>query len=197
MPLIPILDAITGDKLSWAAFACNVGLHFTQTPLMMQMLRDGDSISLAKYSAYPACLQVAACSMWLIYGLIVFRSTPLIANNTIGVFVGLCYCACFILKRPTVLGKMIVLVSALFGISVALTLYGTLYFGPTSSSSPLSRDAKDAVASAFTIAVTSLFWASPLAALRAAAADLDDKRVPVPLTLIMKCTVTLWLVALS
>ncbi len=193
MPL-HVYDAVTADKLSWAAFACNVGLHFTQAPLMRVMLKDEEAASLERYVSYPALLQVAACSAWLLYGLFVFPSNALVANNSIGVAVGLGYCLCFLVKRPTLRGKCMVALLALLGMAGALILYGTLYFGPTAPSSPLSRDSRDALSSALTITITACFWASPLEALRAAALDLDDKRVPVALTLCMKATVTLWMV---
>ena len=46
-----------------------------------------------------------------------------------------------------------------------------------------------------TTAVTVLLWSSPLVALRDAARELDVKRVPVPLTLVMLSTTLAWLIA--
>jgi len=186
MGVLAVIDSLTGDKLAWAAFACNVGLHFTQAPLMLQMLRDTDSASLSRYVSWPALLQGFACSLWLGYGLATYPSTPLVANNTIGIACSLFYVACFVLKKPSARDKALVTALWLLAVSASVLLYGLLYL-------PQPVAGADGIAAGITIAVTAFFWASPLRALAAAARDLDATRVPLPLTFIMKATVTLWL----
>ena len=187
MPVLPVLDASAGDRLAWAAFAFNVGLHFTQVPLMLQMLRDMDPASLAGYVSWPALLQGFACSLWLGYGLATYPSTPLVANNCIGMALSLFYVCCFVAKRPTRGGKALVAALWLLAVSCSILLYGLLYL----RGAPVAG--ADGVAAGVTIAVTAFFWASPLRALATAAADLDESKVPLPLTFIMKATVTVWL----
>ena len=189
MPVFPVIDAATGNQLSWVAFAANVGLHFTQVPLMLAMLRDNDAQSLSRYVSLPSLLQASACSLWLGYGLYTLSSTPLVANNTIGTALSLFYVICFVIKRPSPLGKAIVAGAWLLAISASLLIYGLLYGGPARAAGA------DAVAAAICIAVTAFFWASPLRALQAAAVDLDDSRVPIFLSLVMMATVVLWLAA--
>jgi hypothetical protein len=186
MPTLPVLDSATGDQLAWAAFAFNVGLHFTQCPLMLQMLRDNDPASLARYVSVPALLQAFACSLWLGYGLATYPSAPLVANNSIGLALSLLYVGCFVLKKPSARDKAAVAALWALFVSAAALLYGLLY-----ARAPVAG--ADGVAAGVTIAVTSLFWASPLRALQAAAKDLDESKVPLPLTFIMLATVTLWL----
>jgi uncharacterized protein with PQ loop repeat len=186
MPALPVIDQSAGDKLAWAAFACNVGLHFTQVPLMLTMLKDNDPASLSRYVSWPALLQAFACSLWLGYGFATYPSTPLVANNTIGISLSLFYVACFVLKKPTVVAKALVAALWILSVSSAILLYGLLYLR-----SPVAG--ADGIAAGITIAVTAFFWASPLKALAAAAKDLDESKVPLPLTFIMKGTVTLWL----
>ena len=155
---------------------------------MRAMLIDKDPASLARYAALPSLLQCSACSMWLAYSVCVLKSDALLANNVIGTAVSLLYALAFVLKRPTLLGKAVVAAAWLLAIAATLLIYGLLYFSP--SQGPGS----DATASGLTVAITCVLWASPLAALYSALTDLDDKRVPLPLTLSMLATVAIWLV---
>lgn len=185
--IAPVNYAI-GDRLQWFAFAINVSMHFTQVPLMRTMLTDTDAASLARYSALPSLFQCAACGMWLAYAVFVFPSNALIANNAVGLALSLFYIACFTIKRPTLLGKAVVSASWCFCLAITLIVYGVLY-----SKSAAEYPTRDAWASGLTTAITAVLWASPLAAMREAAKDLDDSRVPLPLTLIMLSTTTAWL----
>ena len=187
---LPVLDLAAGSTVSWVAFAFNIGLFFSQVPLMRAMWADSDASSLSRYSFLPSLLQGSSCSLWLAYSVCVLRSPALLANNVIGVLVSLLYTAVFVLKRPTMLGKAAVACQWLLAIGFTALLYSLLYAAP-----PPLPPARDTVASALTVAVTCVFWFSPLPALRAAAKDLDETRVPLPLTLFMTATVVLWLVA--
>lgn len=182
-----VIDAPSGERLAWAAFACNLGLHFSQMPLMRTMLADADPNSLAMYSALPSLLQASACSMWLAYAVCVLDSPALLANNIIGVIVSAVYAAVFVFKRPTARGKAVVGGAWCLAIAATLLIYGCLYYAP-----PLSPD-REVVASVLTVGITLFLWVSPLVALRTAARELDDKRVPVPLTALMFATVLVWL----
>ena len=190
MAALPVLDAAAGSALSWAAFAFNIGLFFSQVPLMRVMWADSDASSLARYSYLPSLLQGSSCSLWLAYSVCVLRSPALLANNVIGVTVSLLYTLVFIVKRPTALGKAAVACQWLLAMGATALLYSLLYAAP-----PPLLPARDTVATALTVAVTCVFWFSPLPALRAAAKDMDESRVPLPLTLFMTATVVLWLAA--
>ena len=185
MASIPPVNYAVGDRLQWFAFSINVSMHFTQVPLMRAMLADNDAASLARYSTLPSLLQCAACGMWLAYAVFVFPSNALVANNAVGLALSLYYIACFTYKRSTLVGKAIVASSWLFCLAITLIIYGVLF----SAAYPT----RDSWASALTTAITAILWASPLAAMREAAKDLDDSRVPLPLTLIMLSTTTAWL----
>ena len=182
MPLLPVLDTVAGDKLAWAAFSFNVALHFSQTPLMWKMIHDTDPASLQRYVPWPALLQAFACSLWLGYGLATYPSTPLVANNSIGLATSLCYAAVFVAK-----GKAFVAAGWLLAVALSILMYGQLYL----RAAPVAG--ADGIAAGITIGVTAFFWASPLRALAEAAADLDESKVPLPLTFMMKATVVLWL----
>jgi hypothetical protein len=191
MASIAPLDLNAGNNLSWFAFALNVSLHFTQLPLMRVMLADADAASRSRYSHLPAIFQAAACAQWLGYGVFVLPSLPLVVNNAIGLAVSLVYIACFLRARPTFAerlasGSLWVLV-----VGFALLTYGVLYPTGPSRSSP----ARDMWAVSVTTAVTVLLWSSPLVALREAARELDVRRVPVPLTLVMFSATLAWLIA--
>ena len=187
MASIPALNRDAGDKLQWLAFALNVSLHFTQVPLMRVMLRDADAASRARYSSWPALFQAAACAQWIGYAIFVLPSPALVINNAIGLSVSLAYVLCFVLARPTLGGKALVVVLWLCVAGFAVLVYGALFIG--ASLDP----ARDVWAVSITTAVTVFLWSSPLVALRDAAKELDARRVPVPLTLVMLATTGMWL----
>jgi hypothetical protein len=186
---LTIYDATVGNKLSWFAFALNVTLSFSQLPLMFAMIKETDAVSLARYSISPSLLQAVTCACWVGYGTFSFPSVPLVANNAIGLSLSFIYVLVFVIKRPELRDKMMAALCWIACVGVALIIYGVLY----------SRDAsvyptRDVTAGALTTVITIFFWASPLTALRAAAADLNDKVVPVPLTLSMISTTVAWLI---
>jgi len=183
------LDA--GTKLSWFAFALNVSLHFAQVPLMRVMLADADPASREKYSHWPAVFQAAACAQWLAYGVFVLPSLPLVINNAIGLTVSLFYIACFVSARPTAAARLAGAALWIGVVGFAVLTYGVLYPSGPSRSSPV----RDIWAVSVTTAVTILLWSSPLVALREAARELDVRRVPVPLTLVMFSATLAWLIA--
>ena len=187
MASIPALNRDAGDKLQWLAFALNVSLHFTQVPLMRVMLGDADAASRARYSFWPALFQAAACAQWIGYAIFVLPSPALVINNAIGLSVSLAYVLCFVLARPTLGGKALVVVLWLCVAGFAVLVYGALFIG--ASLDP----ARDVWAVSITTAVTVFLWSSPLVALRDAAKELDARRVPVPLTLVMLATTGMWL----
>jgi hypothetical protein len=158
---------------------------------MLTMIKDNEPSSLERYVALPSLLQASSCSMWLAYALCVLNSPALLTNNIIGVTVSLFYVAVFVAKRPTTQGKVLVAVSWMAAIGFTCIIYGSLFAAPaTAASSP-----SVVIVAVLTVTITCLLWASPLAALRSAALDLDDERVPVPLTTFMFAAVALWLVA--
>jgi hypothetical protein len=110
-----------------------------------------------------------------------------VINNAVGLAVSLAYVCCFLVARPTLREKVVVVAWWLAVVAGAVIVYAAL-FAP----SPRSSSAVWAVS--ITTIVTISLWASPLVALREAARELDVKRVPVPLTLVMFSTTTLWLV---
>jgi hypothetical protein len=187
MASIPPLNHAAGDKLQWLAFALNVSLHFTQVPLMRVMLRDADAASRARYSFWPALFQAAACAQWIGYAVFVLPSPALVVNNAIGLSVSLAYVLCFVKARPTLSGKALVVALWLCVAGFALLVYGALFLA--ASLDP----ARDVWAVSITTAVTVFLWSSPLVALRDAAKELDARRVPVPLTLVMLATTGMWL----
>ena len=187
MAAIPPVNHAAGDKLQWLAFALNVSLHFTQVPLMRVMLRDADAESRARYSFWPALFQAAACAQWICYAVFVLPSVALVVNNTIGLSVSLAYIACFVAARPTLQAKLLVVALWLLVAGFALLVYGALYLGAKLD------PARDVWAVSITTAVTVFLWSSPLVALRDAARELDARRVPAPLTLVMLATTGMWL----
>lgn len=191
MASIAPLDLDAGNKLSWLAFALNVSLHFAQLPLMRVMLADADAASRSRYSHWPSVFQAAACAQWLGYGVFVLPSLPLVVNNAIGLAVSLVYVACFLRARPTFAERLASGSLWLLVVGFAVLTYGVLYPTGPSRSSP----ARDVWAVSVTTAVTVLLWSSPLVALREAARELDVRRVPVPLTLVMFSATLAWLIA--
>ena len=193
MALTP-LNAPAGAALSWAATALNVSLHFTQVPLVLQMLRDPDASSRARFSSWPAVFQAAACAQWLLYAVFVLPSPALVANNAVGLAVSLAYVAAFVAARPAPRAKLAAAAQWAAAVALALATYGALFSLSAARPPPAEAAARDAWAVAVTTAVTISLWASPLVALRAAARERDARRVPVPLTLVMLATTALWLV---
>ena len=187
MASISPVNAAAGAVLSWVSFAFNVSLHFTQAPLMIAMLRDKDPSSRSRYSHWPAVFQAAATAQWLGYANTVLPSLPLVVNNAIGLAVSLGYVACFLAARPTLREKASVAAWWLAVVAVAVVVYAALF-------APSPRPSSAVWAVSITTIVTISLWASPLVALREAARELDVKRVPVPLTLVMFSTTVLWLV---
>jgi hypothetical protein len=187
MASIPPVNAAAGAVLSWVSFACNVSLHFTQVPLMLAMLRDGDPASRSRYSHWPSVFQAAATAQWLGYANTVLPSLPLVINNAIGLAVSLAYVACFLVALPTAREKARVAAWWLAVVAFAVVVYAALF-------APSPRPSSALWAVSITTIVTISLWASPLVALREAARELDVKRVPVPLTIVMLLTTTLWLV---
>jgi hypothetical protein len=188
MASVPPLNHAAGDKLQWLAFALNVSLHFTQVPLMRVMLGDADAASRARYSFWPALFQAAACAQWVGYAVFVLPSVALVVNNVIGLSVSLAYVLCFVVARPTLGGKLLVAALWLGVAGFALLVYGALYLGAALSPT------RDVWAVSITTAVTICLWSSPLVALRDAARELDARRVPVPLTLVMLATTGMWFI---
>ena len=175
-----------GTSLSWLAFAINVTLHFSQVPLMRVMLTDASAESRAQYSALPTLYQAGATALWVCYGTVVLPSGAIVANNAIGLALSLAYAACFLAARPTLAGKAAVGAAWLGCAAGAALVYGLLY--------GLRPADRDAWASGITTTVTVALWASPLAALHAAARSLDLARVPLLLTTQMLGTTLVWLV---
>jgi hypothetical protein len=187
---LPVYDAPVGNALSWVAFSLNVILSLSQLPLMRAMIADVDPLSLAKYSMFPSLLQAITCGMWCGYGAFSLgpgTGTTLIANNAIGLTLSFVYVAVFVAKRPAVRDKALAAGLWLACVSAAVIVYASIY-----SRSADDFPGRDTLAGALTTVITIFFWASPLSALRAAAADLDDTRVPVPLSLAMLGTTTTW-----
>ena len=167
MASIPPINAPLGQSLSWLAFALNVSLHFSQVPLMRQILSDPDPASRARYSALPSIYQAAACALWVGYGAIVLPSTALIANNVIGLTLSLAYVAVFFRARPTWRGALAAAGAWAAAAAFAVLVYAALYGRPGGAGAT-----SDAWASGITTTVTVALWMSPLAALRDAAATL-------------------------
>ena len=156
---------------------------------MFAMIKETDAVSLARYSIQPSLLQAVTCACWIGYGTFSFASTALVANNAIGLSLSFIYVLVFVCKRPALGDKMTAALCWAASVSVAFVIYGVLY----------SRDAsvyptRDVTAGALTTVITIFFWASPLTALRAAAIDLDDKVIPIPLTISMISTTAAWLI---
>jgi hypothetical protein len=186
MAAIPPVDKNSGDVLSWVAFAINVSLHFTQVPLMYVMLKDNDPISRSLYSVLPTVFQAAACSQWIGYAIFVLPSLPLVINNSIGLSVSFLYVLCFLITRPSLFEKVTAFILWLTTSGFALLVYGILYSADYPN--------RDIYALSITTIVTIFLWAAPLVALRAAAIELDTKRVPLPLTFVMFSTTLMWLI---
>jgi hypothetical protein len=191
MASVPPLNLSAGTNLSWFAFALNVSLHFTQLPLMRVMLADPDASSRSRYSHLPAVFQAAACAQWLGYALYVLPSLPLVINNAVGLAMSAVYVGVFLRARPTRAERAAAGASWAAVVAFAVLTYGVLYPGGPSRASPT----RDAWAVSVTTAVTVALWSSPLVALREAARELDVRRVPVPLTLVMFSATLAWLVA--
>ena len=151
------------------------------------MLLDPDADSRARYSLLPAVFQAAACSQWIGYATFVLPSLPLVINNIIGISVAFCYIVSFVIARPKWPSKVFAALLFVGVTGFSVLVYGVLYFAGAYPS-------RDVWALSITTAVTIVLWASPLAALYAAARELDTKRVPVPLTLVMLSTTLLWLI---
>jgi len=183
--LIAATDPILGDRLSWFAFCAIVLCHSSQYPLMLQMVRDSDTLSLSSYSMVPALCQAITCSMWIAYGYTCLPTVQILANNSIGLINATIYVLCFVVKRPTFKEKLSVGILYVLACSTAILIYGLLYRAPYAQ--------RDTVASALTTAVTIGLWVSPLVGLRLAALELDPTRVPIPLTACMLAATASWL----
>jgi hypothetical protein len=186
MASIPPVNKESGEMLSWVAFAINVSLHFTQIPLMRVMLKDTDAASRSQYSVWPTVFQAAACAQWIGYAIYVLPSLPLVINNSIGLSVSFLYVICFLITRPTFSEKLSAFLLWTLTTGFAVLVYGILF----SSTYP----GRDVWALSITTIVTIFLWAAPLVALRAAAIELDTKRVPLPLTFVMFTTTLFWLI---
>lgn len=186
MASITPLNESIGTSLSWVAFAINVTLHFSQVPLMRAMLSDPSPESRAQYSALPALFQACTTALWVCYGTIVLPSPAIVANNAIGLALSLAYAACFVRARPALAGRAAVAAAWLCCVAGAALVYGLLY--------GLRPRDRDAWAAGVTTTVTAALWASPLAALHAAARSLDLGRVPLLLTTQMLATTLVWLI---
>ena len=179
------IDPVFGEKLSWFAFSFIILCHSSQYPLMWTMLKDKDPSSLSKYSIIPTLAQAATCSMWIGYAYCVLPTIPLLLNNSIGVFNSFVYLCVFLLKRPTFGEKLFAGTSFVLLCSSTVLIYGLLYRE--------AYDKRNMVASALTTIVTVALWASPLVGLKLALQDLDEKHVPIPLTICMTIACAGWL----